>query len=670
MYERYGKVGCPSDYPVRSKCVALFQKIHGVDVLLFGMYVYEYGQNCPGPNRRRVYISYLDSVKYFAPKCYRTTAYHALLTEYLRYVKNRGFHTAHIWSCPPSSGDDYIFHCHPPHQRIPRDDMLRNWYTGMLDKARADGIVLDVKTMYDEYFKNDGQDATAGPATDPTSLPYFEGDYIPGEIENIIKHLTAEEAKRKDRGDTMGGLAGMSKKVGNKLGTRSNPGELVNVGQDKVMLRLGQALSNMRQNFMVVHLRSRAFAAAVERGDDVSSWTEDSVDSSKRAKIGGKDSSMLYGSGHKPHNTATKKMSSVMDGSDTYTVSGDDRSSGTGNAQVKTEEDNTQQDKHGSTKSSEKDTDRSQDDIGSLGTVSVSLDPHDDDPNRAFGVDSNVNNNNNNGSGTGDKDDLMPIPLGDLGGQKSKSSADAQTLTSSSSRAGSKRGFDEIEPAISRHFSAMGAAGVGNTSVAMTRKLVPSTDDEDDPQESEMFESRQQFLNHCQANNFQFDELRRAKHTTMMVLFQLHNPNAPAFSSMDSDSATGKQKNRGDRTRTIKAHLKILEHAATCNGPRPCSLRNCEKMKKLLEHAKTCTITPKKLCKKCTLVLTLLTVHARTCTERNSCPLPFCDRIREKIKRRTQLQQLMDDRRRQAQNELYRAPAPAQLETDGATASV
>ncbi|KAM9424539.1 histone acetyltransferase p300 [Pholidichthys leucotaenia] len=176
-------------FPYRTKALFAFEDIDGADVCFFGMHVQEYGSDCPQPNQRRVYISYLDSVHFFRPRCLRTAVYHEILIGYLEYVKKLGYTTAHIWACPPSEGDDYIFHCHPADQKIPKPKRLQEWYKKMLDKAVAERIVHD----YKDIFKQ----ATEDRLTSAKELPYFEGDFWPNVLEESIKELEQEEEERK-----------------------------------------------------------------------------------------------------------------------------------------------------------------------------------------------------------------------------------------------------------------------------------------------------------------------------------------------------------------------------------------------------------------------------------------------------------------------------------------
>nr|NVI75997.1 nejire [Cucujiformia] len=115
------------EFPYRAKALFAFEEIDGVDVCFFGMHVQEYGSECPHPNTRRVYIAYLDSVHFFKPRQFRTAVYHEILLGYMDYVKQLGYTMAHIWACPPSEGDDYIFHCHPAEQKIPKPKRLQDW---------------------------------------------------------------------------------------------------------------------------------------------------------------------------------------------------------------------------------------------------------------------------------------------------------------------------------------------------------------------------------------------------------------------------------------------------------------------------------------------------------------------------------------------------------------
>ncbi|GIX96282.1 histone lysine acetyltransferase CREBBP [Caerostris extrusa] len=180
----------PERFPYRAKALFAFEEIDGVDTCFFGMHVQEYGSDCGPPNSRRVYIAYLDSVHFFQPRQLRTPVYHEILLSYMDYVKQLGYTMAHIWACPPSEGDDYIFHCHPPDQKIPKPKRLQDWYKKMLDKGIIDRVIVDYKDIL--------RQATEDNLKSAIELPYFDDDFWPNVLEDSIKELEQEdEEKRK-----------------------------------------------------------------------------------------------------------------------------------------------------------------------------------------------------------------------------------------------------------------------------------------------------------------------------------------------------------------------------------------------------------------------------------------------------------------------------------------
>ena len=141
----------PNIDDVRHACEGTHPTVH---ILQCGHYVHS-----DFIHRRRVYLSYLDSVKFFRPniqtakgESLRTMVYQELLCGYLDFVKRQGYVHMYIWACPPVSGEDYILYCHPDHQKVPKHKALREWYLRMLVKSKDEGVVLSVGNLYDLYL--------------------------------------------------------------------------------------------------------------------------------------------------------------------------------------------------------------------------------------------------------------------------------------------------------------------------------------------------------------------------------------------------------------------------------------------------------------------------------------------------------------------------------------
>lgn len=561
----------PTAFPYKQKAILLFQKIEAVDVLLYVVYVQEYGDDAMAPNRRTVYLSYLDSIKYFRPEvpsatdgvALRTMVYHEILLGYMDYAKRLGMNAMYIWSCPPLAGDDYVMYCHPHKQKNPKADKLRDWYHTMLRQARARGIVAHQSTMFDTFFP-DGRDHCK-PSPSVTALPYFEGDFWPGEAEAQLTEIDLgkpmEAGKKGKKPPAKRGKgAGKAKRF---AGPVTADTQLLM----RFMESLGSNSNNMKEDFIVAHFRPPCSICQ------------------------GYCQGVMY--------LLNKKREELP--------------------KVKVEE---------------------------FEGIRLAVDGNDRlDLPRWFAVCEACYLAEREAADTGNAATKLPLSVT----------------------------VHDLAP---------------TPCPPETAEVV----DQDPPMDCEIFDSRTSYLSLCQGNHYQFDTLRRAKHSSMMTLYHLHNPTEPAFAGncnvcqseiepgagwrckakecQDFDMCQACYRNgefkrhphvlvragvdderrqrltpeqRKVRNETVKRTMQLLEHAATCKNAE-CPSKSCRRVKELHKHAVECKRKVSGGCMHCRHMWYLLNLHAKQCC-RDECPVPRCTELRE-LKRR-QMSREQDSRRRQ-----------------------
>ncbi|WVZ09372.1 hypothetical protein V8G54_013902 [Vigna mungo] len=142
---------------------------------------------------------------------------------------------------------------------------------------------------------------------------------------------------------------------------------------------------------------------------------------------------------------------------------------------------------------------------------------------------------------------------------------------------------------------------------------------------NELFDTRYNFLSFCQRNRFQFDSLRRAKYSSMMMLHFLSNPTTRTDGISFTQPALSSSENEELKQNTAVELLDVIKHASECHSTQTqaCAYPYCLKIRKLFYHASRCTVRVSGGCQPCKKVWQAIALHSRTCTD-SACRIPRC----------------------------------------------
>jgi len=620
LFKVYEEDNYPKSFGHTVKCLLLFQELDGVDTLVFVLYIQSYGSDAPSPNERSLYISYLDSVYYIRPRYLRTPAYQELLIATIDYEKQRGITKVFIWACPPESGTDYVLYCHPKPQKNPKDTILRSWYFRLLEDARQLGVVTSVDNLYDSYIRR---------VCSAKDIPNFDGDFWPGVAEVIISEkLEKKGIKARDlvvRNNTKRKSISKKKKKVAPVITNAAPSVPLPVWpppkpakwtetpqQDNLIAKLGDRIKQKKEDFLVVFLwHICAECSCYIDQPEALYWLPNE-----------------YLKGTTPLDHKAKHAPPYALCHSCYLSAYHDEFQ---NEPKFTEPDHF-------TPPSEISLKRSAESAELSAVEDATKRTKKESDNQLSGDEESEASEANDDNEATDK--LL-----------------APGVQARPGNPWSVRPCELKEMTIQR------------------TKIPPITTDADSRIENQLVETRNSFLTLCQKNSYQFDELRRAKHSTMMFLFHTQNPDVPKSipqcnlcnkvvaeptwmkceecEDFEVCNSCMKVKPHGHPHPLVKAETRLkisreeeirkrkvlhsqvnlLVHSSGCRNTE-CKTEMCSKMKTFVEHFRTCKMPKRSECNTCTKFSYLLQIHARQCrVPGDNCPVPSCYRLRQHFMR-------------------------------------
>ncbi|CAL2034728.1 unnamed protein product [Caenorhabditis brenneri] len=146
---KYGKAFCRKygdSIEYYQRTIILFQRIGGVDVLVYVMYAQEYPLL---DGKQWLVVDYMDSVAYVEPRRMSGYVFGEAIISYFSYMSRFGYENVHLFADPPVQNEDYIFHIHPAFQVYKEAESLIRYYGSVFAKGQRDAVISRIQKFKD-----------------------------------------------------------------------------------------------------------------------------------------------------------------------------------------------------------------------------------------------------------------------------------------------------------------------------------------------------------------------------------------------------------------------------------------------------------------------------------------------------------------------------------------